>query len=83
MTGWRRAAAMAEAHGIPVSNHLWPEISAQLLSTTLMSHWLEYSDWWNPIVADPLQIESGMAIPSQSAGSGVSWNEPAILRFLV
>lgn len=82
VTGWRRAAAIAEAHGILISNHLWPEISAQLLSTTPLAHWLEYADWWNPILAEPLRLERGLAMPAESAGSGVSWNEPAIGNWL-
>lgn len=80
VTGWRRAAAIAEAHGIRISNHLWPEISAQLLSATPLAHWLEYADWWNPILAQPLRVERGLARPAESAGSGVSWNEQAISK---
>ena len=50
VSGWLRAAALAQARGIRVSNHLWPEISAQLLCVTPTAHWLEYADWWNPIL---------------------------------
>jgi mandelate racemase len=71
VTGWMRAAAMAAARGVRVSNHLWPEISAQLLSVTPTAHWLEYADWWNPILKDPLQIENGFAIP----GPPIEWRE--------
>ena len=31
--------------------------------------------------SDPLRIESGMAIPSDAPGSGVSWNEDAVAKF--
>ena len=82
VTGWRRAAAIAEAHGIKVSTHLWPEVSAHLLSVTPMAHWLEYADWWNMILEEPLQVEGGFAIPSTAPGSGVSWNEEAVQKFL-
>ena len=47
-----------------------------------MAHWLEYADWWNPIVAEPLHIENGLAMPSGHAGSGVSWNEKAVNEYL-
>jgi hypothetical protein len=73
VTGWLRAAALGEAHGIRLSNHLWPEISAQLLSVTPTAHWLEYADWWNPIVAEPLRIENDTArwkARSRAASSG-------------
>lgn len=81
VTGWMRAAALAHASGIPVSSHLWPEISAQLLCVTPTAHWLEYSEWWNPILREPLVIDSGMARVEQAAGTGVAWNEQALERF--
>ena len=31
VTGWLRGAALADAHGLRVSSHLWPEMSAHLL----------------------------------------------------
>lgn len=83
VTGWLRGAAMAAAHGIPVSNHLWPEISAQLLCVTPTAHWLEYSDWWNPVVAEPIRIENGHALCEGARGSGVEWNEEAVARWSV
>lgn len=82
VTGWQRVAAMAEAQGMRVSNHLWSEVSTQLLSVTPMAHWLEYSDWWSPILKSPLQVEDGFAWPSTEPGSGVSWNEAGVVRCL-
>jgi mandelate racemase len=81
VTGWLRAATLAQAKGIRVSNHLWPEISARLLCCTPTAHWLEYADWWNPILAEPLRIEKGMAIIDDAFGTGVEWNEDAVSRF--
>jgi mandelate racemase len=81
VTGWLRASALALAEGMRVSNHFWPEVSAQLLCVTPTAHWLEYADWWNPILSDPLLIKDGMAIVDAAVGSGVSWNEKAVERF--
>jgi len=81
VTGWLRAASLAHANGIPVSSHLWPEISARLLCCTPTAHWLEYADWWNPILTEPLRVENGMAILDGAVGSGVEWNEDAVNRF--
>jgi mandelate racemase len=83
VSGWRCAASLAEAKGIRVSNHLWPEISAQLLCATPTAHWLEYADWWSPIVAEPLAIVDGMADVSGATGTGVAWNESAVARYAV
>ena len=83
VTGWQRAAALAHSRNIPMSNHLWPEISARLLCCTPTAHWLEYADWWNPILAEPLLLENGMAIVDDSPGTGVAWNEEAVSRYSV
>jgi mandelate racemase len=83
VTGWMRAAALGEAHGIRLSSHLWPEISAQLLCATPTAHWLEYATWWNEVVKEPLRIENGMACTDGVIGTGVEWNEDAIDRYAV
>jgi mandelate racemase len=83
VTGWMEAAALADARRIRVSNHLWPEISAQLLSVTPTAHWLEYADWWNPILAEPLRIQDGKSDPAGVIGTGTEWNEAAVERFVV
>lgn len=83
VTGWMRAAALAHAHGLPVSSHIWPELSAHLLAVTPTAHWLEYADWWNPILADPLWVERGMATVADRPGSGMEWDEAAVERFQV
>jgi mandelate racemase len=80
VTGWLRAAALAHAGGLQLSSHLWPEISARLLCCTPTAHWLEYADWWDPILAEPLRVEKGMAIVYDAVGSGVDWNEDAVRR---
>ena len=47
------------------------------------AHWLEYVDWWNPIVEEPLSIENGVANLAGAMGTGVAWNESAVQRFTV
>jgi mandelate racemase len=81
VTGWLRAAAIAHSHGIDMSNHLFPELSARLLCCTPTAHWLEYVDWWSPILSQPLQIDKGMTRAGTEAGSGVEWDEDAVRRY--
>jgi mandelate racemase len=71
VTGWLRASSLAAADGRQVSSHLWPELSAQLLSVTPTAHWLEYADWWNPILKVPLEIQAGQAVPCPP----IEWKE--------
>jgi mandelate racemase len=83
VTGWLRAAALAESHGMPMSSHLFPEISAHLLAATPTAHWLEYVDWGEAVLQQPLRIEDGQAVIRDAPGSGIEWNEDAIARLQV
>lgn len=83
VSGWLRAAALAESRGVPVSSHLFPELSAHLLAATPTAHWLEYHDWADPVLQEPLRLEDGVAVPSRAPGTGVAWDEEAVRRFLV
>jgi len=83
VTGWLRASALAEAHSIRLSNHLFVEVSTHLLSVTPTAHWLEYADWFNPILEQPLRIVDGCTALEERPGSGVEWNEEAVARYLV
>ena len=83
VTGWLRAASLACAHGIEMSTHLFPEVSAQLMCVTPTAHWLEYVDWADAILEQPLRIEDGMATPSARPGNGLEWNADAVARYRI
>ncbi len=83
VTGWMRAAALAEVAGIAMSSHLMPEISCHLMTATPTRHWLEYVDWASPILAAPLQVENGQVRVPDTPGSGIAWNEDAIPGYQV
>jgi mandelate racemase len=80
VTGWLHAAGIAAAHGIEMSSHLMPEISAHLLCATPTCHWLEYVDWADAIVQEPLIIRDGMVQTSERTGSGIAWDEAKLKR---
>ncbi len=81
VTGWRSAAALAAERSIPMSSHLFPEVSAHLLAVTPTAHWLEYVDWADAIVEEPLRIVDGNAIAPARAGNGLTWNKEAVERY--
>jgi mandelate racemase len=83
VTGWMRAAALAQGAGIEMSSHLFAEVSAQLLPVTPTGHWLEYVDWADAVLVEPLHIEKGLAMPSQRPGLGMTWNEKAVKKYRV
>ena len=83
VTGWLRAAALAHAHGIEMSSHLFPEFSRHLLAVTPTCHWLEYVDWAAPVLQQPCEVKDGhVAIPDQP-GAGIEWDEAAVKRYLL
>lgn len=81
VTGWQRAAALAAANGLEMSSHLFPEVSAHLLAVTPTCHWLEYVDWADAVLEEPLRIAGGNAVVPDRPGSGVAWNEEAVRRY--
>jgi mandelate racemase len=83
ISGWLRAAALAEPGGVRLSSHLFPEVSVHLMAVTPSAHWLEWLDLASPILQEPLRIEDGYAAPHDTPGSGITWNEEAVTRYLV
>jgi len=81
VTGWMRAAALAQGAGLEMSSHLFPEASWQLLCVTPTCHWLEYVDWANPVLEQPIEIRNGMAAGSARPGLGIRWNEKAVRKY--
>ena len=80
VSGWMQASALAAAKGVEMSSHLMPEISAQLLSATPTAHWLEYVDWADALLQEPLRIIDGKVLTSQRPGSGIAWDEDKIRK---
>jgi mandelate racemase len=83
VSGWLRAAAIAHGAGMPMSTHLFPEFSVHLMCVTPTAHWLEYVDWADPILADPVKLRDGCAIVPDRPGAGIEWNEAAVARCLI
>jgi mandelate racemase len=83
VTGWQRAATLADAHGIKMSSHLFPEVSAHLLTATPTRHFLEYVDWADRILCDPLRIVDGQAVVPDRPGNGLVWDPVAVERYRV
>jgi mandelate racemase len=83
VTGWMRAAAIAGAAGLPLSNHLYPEISAHLLRASESADWIEARDWGLPLIAEPFEIRDGNMIVPDRPGNGIDWNEDAINRYAI
>jgi mandelate racemase len=80
VTGWLRAADLAERAGLPVSSHAFPELSAHLLAVTPTRHRLEYFGGLGSLLLEQLGIENGHALIPDRPGSGVEWDEERLAR---
>jgi len=78
VSGWMQAAGTTAARGVPTSSHLMPELSGHLLAATPTCHWLEYVDWADVLVQEPLRIEGGRALVPDRPGTGIVWDEAAV-----
>ena len=81
VSGWLEAAALAQAAGVEMSSHLYPEFSAHLLAATPTCHWLEYVDWASPILRQPIEIRDGQALIPNRPGAGIEWDDEAVERY--
>jgi mandelate racemase len=81
VSGWGRASELASASGIRMSSHLYPEVSAHLLAATPTAHWLEYVDWANVLLEEPLAIIDGHAVVPSRPGNGLAWDAGAVRKY--
>jgi len=81
VSGWLRAAALAQGAGMEMSSHLFPEISAHLLCVTPTCHWLEFVDWADAVLAEPAVVKDGHVVVPERPGLGIDWDEKAVQRY--
>jgi mandelate racemase len=81
VSGWMRSVALAEAVGMPISSHLYPEFSAHLLCVTPTRHWLEYVDWAEPLLIKGMTVVDGKARALDGPGAGLEWDEETVAKY--
>jgi len=81
VSGWLQAAAIADVTGMPMSSHLYPEVSGHLLRVTPTRHWLEWQDWTHPVLARPFEVRSGELHLPDVPGNGLAWDEDAVAHY--
>ena len=66
-----RSAKLAAKRGVKVSSHLYPEISAHLLSSIENAHYLEYADWTKLQFADHITSKNNQLCINDTCGVGL------------
>lgn len=83
VTGWLRLAEAARLNAIPFSSHLSPDYSVHVMTATPTADWLEYMDWGQDVLADPLVPDAGFAKPREAPGAGLEWQNDALAKYEV
>ena len=81
---WLKAAHLAEAFNIPVSNHTYSEMSVSLMASIPNGMIMEFMPWVTPIYLERIELdEHGQAIVPNRPGWGYSFDLAAIKKYAV
>ena len=78
VSGWLRAASIANEHRLPLSSHIFHEVTAHVMAVSPTADWLEYLDLAGPVLQSPPRIQAGNAVLDESAGTGIEWNHEMV-----
>jgi L-alanine-DL-glutamate epimerase-like enolase superfamily enzyme len=81
-TEFIKAAAIADGYNVPVSSHLFPEMSLPLLASIPNAIFLEYMPWCEPFYAERITLDSsGCAMVPERPGWGFAFDPAAVRRY--
>jgi L-alanine-DL-glutamate epimerase-like enolase superfamily enzyme len=76
-----KVAHMAQAYDVPVSSHIFSEMSVQILGALANANYLEHMPWLAPLYNEPLEIKDGDALVPERPGWGFTFDMKAAERF--
>jgi len=75
ITGWLRAAALAQKAGVPVCSHGMQELHVSLVASQPHAGWVEaHSFDIDAYTSRPLVLENGLAVAPDTPGTGVEFD---------
>ncbi|HEY8599140.1 MAG TPA: mandelate racemase/muconate lactonizing enzyme family protein [Thermomicrobiales bacterium] len=81
VTGWIAASALAEAYRVPITSHLFPEVSVHLLAASRFPGPLEFVTWAVPLLEEPLTVTDGCVTVPDRPGLGIAFDREAVARY--
>jgi L-alanine-DL-glutamate epimerase-like enolase superfamily enzyme len=75
-----RVGALAASFDLPISSHLFPEMSLQLLGHVPTAHSLEHVDWFAPLYKEQIALKDGIAEIPDTPGWGFTIDRDSIKR---
>jgi L-alanine-DL-glutamate epimerase-like enolase superfamily enzyme len=83
VTPWRRIAALAHAHHVPVCGHVVPEVQVHLLAAVASGYLVEYVPRSERILKAMPRREGTMLLAPSAPGLGLELDEAAVKRYQV
>ena len=74
---------LAEAHRLRVAPHFYKEYDVHLAACIPNLIAIEWFDWLDPLLVQPLEIRDGLAVVPERPGFGVEFRPEAIRNFEV
>ncbi len=81
ITEFLKVARMAEAKGIPLTPHIFPEESMHLAGTVPACLYVEHMDWFSPLYAEKIEMRNGLIVLPDRPGFGFTFSWDAIERY--
>ncbi|MGV3573422.1 MAG: mandelate racemase/muconate lactonizing enzyme family protein [Ramlibacter sp.] len=76
----RKVAALARAHDIPVSNHIFTEHSLAACATFSNLNFVEYIDWFEELFETPVQLVDGSLVVPDGPGLGFRFDAATVQK---
>ena len=73
-----RVCHMAQSYDVPVSSHLFPETSLQVLGGVSNAIYLEYMPWFSGLYNESIDFDQGDALVPERPGWGFTFNHDYI-----
>jgi mandelate racemase len=81
ITGWITVNALADAWRVPITSHLFPEVSVHLLAASRLIGPLEFVTWATPLLTEPLVARDGAVAVPERPGLGIAFDAAAVRRY--
>lgn len=83
VTEMLKVAHMAEAYDIPVTPHIFPQESMQIVGTIPNGTYVECMPWFSPLYREKMSLKDGNIILPQRPGFGFTFDPEAIERYRI
>lgn len=83
LTEMRRVAALADAHSLPISTHIFTEHSLSIAGSAANCISVEHMPWYAPLFREEMEIVEGDILIPTRPGTGFTFDEAAVDRFAI